>query len=218
MAALMVQMGEADSMICGTLGQYRWHLRYVTQLLADEGREPVGSMSLITFDTGTLFIADTHIHSDPTAEELAGTVIASARHVKRFGIDPQIAICSDSQFGNLESPSGKLARAALAILDEDTLDFAYEGEMNTDTALNPHIRESILPGSRLHGKANTLIYTSTVGAGAARNLLKSIVPGVEVGPILMGMGNRAHIVTPAITARGMLNISSLTLMPGDSYG
>lgn len=217
-AALMVQRGEADSMICGTVGQYLWHLRYVTQLLADEGREPVGSMSLITFDTGTLFIADTHIHSDPTPEELAGTVIAAARHVKRFGIEPQIAICSDSQFGNLESPSGKLARAALAILDEDTLDFAYEGEMNTDTALNPHIRESILPGSRLQGKANTLIYTSTVGAGAARNLLKSIVPGVEVGPILMGMGNRAHIVTPAITARGMLNISSLALMPVDSYG
>ena len=175
-------------------------------------------MSLITFDTGTLFIADTHIHSDPTPEELAATVIAAARHVKRFGIEPQIAICSDSQFGNLESPSGRVARAALALLDMESRDFVYEGEMNTDTALNPAARDSILPSSRLQGKANTLIYTSTVGAGAARNLLKSILPCVEVGPILMGMGNRAHIVTPAITARGMLNISSLALMPVDSYG
>ena len=217
-AALMVYREEADSMICGTVGQYLWHLRYVKEILATDKLTPIGSMSLIIFDTGTLFIADTHVHTDPTAEELASTVVAAARHVKRFGIEPKIAICSDSQFGNLESQSGLLAREAIAILDRSDHNFEYEGEMNTDTALDPAVRDTVLPGSRLHGKANTLIYTNTVGAGAARNLMKSIVTGVEVGPLLMGMGNRAHIVTPAITARGMLNISSLALMPVASYG
>ena len=216
-AALMVHRGEADSMICGLVGQYLWHLRYVEQILATQELNPIGSMSLLIFDTGTLFIADTHVRTDPTAQEIANTVVAAARHVKRFGIEPKIAICSDSQFGNLESQSGQVTRAALDILDKEDHLFEYEGEMNTDTALDPALRKNLFPESRLQGKANTLIYSNTVGAGAARNLLKSIVSGIEVGPILMGMGNRAHIVTPSITARGMLNISSLALMPVASY-
>ena len=217
-SALMVHRGEAESMICGTEGQYLWHLKYVDQILGKDGLSPIGAMSLIIYDGGILFIADTHIHTDPTGEEISETVIAAARHVKRFGIEPKIAICSDSQFGNLDSHSGRLAREALAILDQRQLDFEYEGEMNTDTALNEALRSDILPKSRLSGKANTLIYSSTVGAGAARNLLKSISGGVEVGPILMGMGNKSHIVTPAVTARGLYNIASLAMMPVASYG
>lgn len=217
-SALMVHRGEAESMICGTEGQYLWHLKYIDQILGKGGLSPIGAMSLIIFDGGMLFIADTHVHTDPTAEEISETVIAAARHVKRFGIEPKIAICSDSQFGNLDSHSGRLARDALAILDQKQLDFEYEGEMNTDTALNESLRSDILPKSRLSGKANTLIYSSTVGAGAARNLLKSVSGGIEVGPILMGMGNKSHIVTPAVTARGLYNIASLAMMPVASYG
>ncbi len=217
-SALMVHRGEAESMICGTEGQYLWHLKYIDQILAKDGLSPIGAMSLIIFDGGILFIADTHVHTDPTGEEISETVIAAARHVKRFGIEPKIAICSDSQFGNLDSHSGRLTRDALAILDQKHLDFEYEGEMNSDTALNETLRSDILPKSRLSGKANTLIYSSTVGAGAARNLLKSVSGGVEVGPILMGMGNKSHIVTPAVTARGLYNIASLAMMPVASYG
>jgi len=217
-SALMVHRGEAQSMICGTEGQYLWHLKYIDQILGKDGLSPVGAMSLIIFDGGMLFIADTHVHPDPTAEEISETVIAAARHVKRFGIDPKIAICSDSQFGNLDSHSGRLTRDALVLLDQQHLDFEYEGEMNSDTALNEELRNDILPKSRLSGKANTLIYSSTVGAGAARNLLKSVSDGIEVGPILMGMGNKSHIVTPAVTARGLYNIASLAMMPVASYG
>ncbi|MCY3878470.1 MAG: NADP-dependent malic enzyme [Rhodobacteraceae bacterium] len=217
-AAVMVRRGEADSMICGTFGQYLWHLNYVRQILSERGLHPVGALSLLIFDGGPLFIADTHVHTDPTVEQVTETVIGAARHVRRFGVEPKIALCSDSQFGNLDSLSGRLMRAVMKNLDRGEYDFEYEGEMNTDTAVNEELRERLFPNSRLTGAANTLIYPNTVGAGAARNLLKSVVSGLEVGPILMGMGNRAHIVTPAITVRGLLNIAALAGTDVVSYG
>jgi malate dehydrogenase (oxaloacetate-decarboxylating)(NADP+) len=216
-AATMVRQGEADSMICGTFGQYLWHLNYVTQILGHDGLHPVGALSLVILDKGPLFVADTHVHIEPTAEQLAETVIGAARHVHRFGLDPKIAICSASQFGNLDSHSGKVARAALDILDAGPHDFEYEGEMHTDAALDPELRERLMPGNRLTGKANVLIYTNNDAAGGARNLLKSVTDGVEVGPILMGMGNRAHIVTPGVTVRGLLNTAALAGAPVSSY-
>ena len=217
-AAVMVRRQEADSMICGTFGQYLWHLNYVGQILSQDGLHPVGALSLIIFDGGPLFIADTHVHTDPTVEQVTDTVIGAARHVRRFGIEPKIALCSDSQFGNLDSVSGRLMRAAMERLDAGGFEFEYEGEMNSDTALDEELRGRLFPNSRLRGRANTLIYPNTVGAGAARNLLKSVVSGLEVGPILMGMGNRAHVVTPAITARGLLNIAALAGTAVASYG
>ena len=217
-SGIMVERGEADSMICGTFGQYLWHLQHVRSILSDNRLHPVGALSLIIFDRGTLFIADTHVHNDPSPNQIAETVVAAARHVRRFGIVPKIALCSDSQFGNLDSRSGRIMRDALAILDAAGYDFEYEGEMNTDTALDPELRERLFPNSRLSGMANTLIYSSTNGAGAARNLLKGAASGLEVGPILMGMANRAHIVTPAITARGLLNVAALAGTSVKSYG
>ncbi|MCY4005236.1 MAG: NADP-dependent malic enzyme [Rhodobacteraceae bacterium] len=217
-AAVMVRRQEADSMICGTFGQYLWHLNYVRQVLAQDGLRPIGALSLLIFDGGPLFIADTQVHTDPTVSQVKATVLAAARHVRRFGIEPKIALCSDSQFGNLNSVSGQLMRNVLEQLDAEGHEFQYEGEMNTDTALDPGLRERLLPNSRLKGRANTLIYPNTVGAGAARNLLKAVVSGLEVGPILMGMGNRAHVVTPAITTRGLLNIAALAGTAVASYG
>ena len=217
-AAIMVDRGEADSMICGAFGQYLWHLKYVDQILSTDRLHPIGALSLMIFDMGSLFIADAHVNTDPTAEQIRDTVVATARHVRRFGIEPRIALCSDSQFGNLESRSGRTMRKALMLLDSAGHDFEYEGEMNSDTALNPELRTRLFPDSRLTGNANSLIYSSTNAAGAARNLLKGAAAGLEVGPILMGMGNRAHIVTPAITARGLLNIAALAGTTVASYG
>ncbi|MGB0353385.1 MAG: NADP-dependent malic enzyme, partial [Paracoccaceae bacterium] len=211
--AVMVYREEADSLICGTFGQYLWHLKYISQLLARDGLHPVGALSLMILEDGPLFIADTHIHAQPTPDQIAETVIATARHVRRFGIAPKIALCSGSQFGNLDSDSGRRMRAALDILDAMALDFAYEGEMHIDSALDPELRARIFPNSRLEGQANALVFANTDAAGAARNILKMKAGGLEVGPILMGMGNRAHIVTPSITARGLLNISALAGTP-----
>ncbi len=216
--AVMVHRGEAESLICGTFGQYLWHLNYVNQVLGREGLHPVGALSLMILEDGPLFVADTHVHPEPTPEQIAETAIASARHVRRFGLEPKISICSYSQFGNLDCESGRLARAALAILDSEPRDFAYEGEMHVDAALDADLRARLLPCSRFEGAANVLVFTGTDAASGVRNVLKMKAGGLEVGPILMGMGNRAHIVTPSITARGLLNIAALAGTPVAQYG
>ncbi len=216
--AVMVHRDEADSLICGTFGQFLWHLRYVTDLLGQGGLHPVGALSLMILEDGPLFIADTHVHAEPSPDQIAETAIACARHVRRFGVEPKIALCSASQFGNLDSRSGRIMRAAIEKLDAMALDFQYEGEMNLDAALDPDLRARFLSDSRMTGPANVLVFASTDAAGGTRNILKARAGGLEVGPILMGMGNKAHIVTPSITARGLLNISALAGTPVAHYG
>lgn len=217
-AAIMVHRGEADSMICGTFGEYRWHLNYVEQVLDDGDLRPHGALSLMILDDGPLFIADTHVRQLPTPDELAETTIGAARHVRRFGLEPQIAFCSQSQFGNQSEGSGRRLRAALDILDSKPRDFVYEGEMNLDVALDPELRGRIFPNSRLKGPANVLIFAHADAASGVRNILKMKANGIEVGPILMGMGNNAHIVTPSITARGLLNMAAIAGTPVAHYG
>jgi len=216
--AVMVHRGEADSLICGTFGQYLWHLRYVQQVLATDGFHPIGALSLLLLEDGPLFVADTHVHPEPNSEQIAEVVIGAARHVRRFGHTPKIALCSHSQFGNLDCDTGRRMRGALDILDSEPRDFDYEGEMHTDTALDITIRERIMPNARFDGPANVLVFANTDAASAVRNVLKMKASGLEVGPILMGMGNRAHIVTPSITARGLQNISALAGTPVGHYG
>jgi len=217
-AAVMVQRGEADSLICGTFGQFLWHLNYVTQVLGDAVHHPIGALSLMILEDGPLFVADTQVHPEPSPEQIAETVIACARHVRRFGLEPKIALCSHSQFGNLDCDTGRRMRGALALLDSAPRDFAYEGEMHIDAALDPDLRDRIFPGSRIVGAANALVFANTDAASGVRNILKMRAGGLEVGPILMGMGNRANIVTPSITPRGLLNISALAGTPVALYG
>ncbi len=216
--AVAVQRGDADSMICGTFGEYRWHLNYIEQVLGRDGLRPVGSMSMMILEDGPLFIADTHVHTTPEPQALADIAIGAARHVKRFGITPNIAFCSLSQFGNQSYGSGLRLRQAMEILDRIPRDFCYEGEMNIDTALDPELRARILPGNRMEGAANILIFAHADAASGVRNILKTKGGGLEVGPILMGLGNKAHIVTPSITARGLLNMSAIAGTPVAHYG
>ena len=216
--AIMVHRGEADSLICGTFGQYLWHLNYVTQVLGHDGLHPVGALSMMILEDGPLFIADTHVHPEPTEEQIAEAVIGAARHVKRFGLSPNIALCSHSQFGNLDIASGRKMRGALEILDSAPRDFCYEGEMHIDSALDPVVRSRIFPASRMEGVANVLVFANSDAASGVRNILKMKGGGLEVGPILMGMGNKAHIVTPSITPRGLLNMSAIAGTPVAHYG
>ena len=216
--AVMVQRGEADSMICGTFGQYLWHLNYVCQILGDEVYHPTAALSLMILEDGPLFIADTQVHPEPTPNQIAEAVMGAARHVRRFGVDPKIALCSHSQFGNLDTESGKRMRAAMEILDSAPRDFDYEGEMHVDAALDVELRARVFPAAHLPGAANTLIFANTDAASGVRNILKMKGGGLEVGPILMGMGNRCHIVTPSITARGLLNMSAVAGTPVAHYG
>jgi malate dehydrogenase (oxaloacetate-decarboxylating)(NADP+) len=216
--AVMVHREEADSLICGTFGQYLWHLNYIRQVIGSPKLRPIGALSLMIHERGVLFVADTHVNAEPTPAQIADTVIGAARHVRRFGLTPRIALCSHSQFGNLDTDSGRRMRAALEILDGMDLDFAYEGEMHSDAALDPELRARIFPNARFSEPANVLIFANTDAASAVRNIIKMVAGGLEVGPILMGMGNKAHIVTPSITARGLLNISALAGAPVHTYG
>ena len=216
--AVMVHRGEADSLICGTFGEFRWHLNYVQQVLATDDLHPQGALSMMILEDGPLFIADTHVHQLPQPEDLAEIAIGAARHVRRFGLEPAIAMCSQSQFGNQQQGSGHRLREAIRILDAAPRDFVYEGEMNVDTALDPGLRERIFPNSRMPGPANVLIFAHADAASGVRNILKAKAGGLEVGPILMGMGNRVHIVSPSITARGLLNMAALAGTPVNQYG
>lgn len=215
--AVMVHLGEADSMVCGTFGHYLWHLKYVRQILARDKLRPVGALSMMILEDGPLFIADTQVHPDPTPEQVAETAIGAARHARRFGITPKVALCSHSQFGNLDTASGDKMRTALELLDAQEADFVYEGEMHIDSALDPELRARIFPDSRFEGAANCLIFANSDAASGVRNILKMKARGLEVGPILMGMGNRAHVVTPSITARGLLNMSAIAGTPVAHY-
>jgi malate dehydrogenase (oxaloacetate-decarboxylating)(NADP+) len=216
--AIMVHREEADSLICGTFGEYRWHLNYITQVLGNKSLSPHGALSLMILEDGPLFIADTQVHELPSPEDIARITIGAARHVRRFGLEPNIALCSQSQFGNHRQGSGKRLREALEILDSRPRDFAYEGEMNVDTALDPDLRARVFPRTRLEGAANVLIFANADAASGVRNILKMRADALEVGPILMGMGNRAHIVSQSITARGLLNMAAIAGTPVTQYG
>lgn len=223
-AAVSVRLGHADSMICGTAGQYRWHLGYVERILGgmddgDGGKlHPVGALSPIILEEGVIFIGDSQVNIDPTPEQVAEICMAAARHISRFGLEPKIALLSHSVFGSLQTESGQKMRAALGILDEAGVSFQYEGEMHADHALNPELRDRVFPNSRLEGAANCLIFANVDAASGSRNILKQLTKGLEIGPILMGMGNKAHIVSPSVTTRGLLNIAALAGTPVANYG
>ncbi|GAW33704.1 NADP-dependent malic enzyme [Roseovarius sp. A-2] len=216
--AVMVHRDEADCLICGTFGEFRWHMNYVNQVLGDPDHHPHGALSMMILEDGPLFIADTHVRVRPDPADLAETAIGAARHVRRFGITPKVALCSQSQFGSQQDEGAKRLRAALALLDEVPRDFTYEGEMNIDAALDPELRARLLPGNRMEGAANVLVFAYADAASGVRNILKVKSGGLEVGPILMGMGNRAHIVTPSITPRGLLNMAAIAGTPVAHYG
>ena len=216
--AVMVHREEADSVICGTFGEFSWHLNYIEQVLGRNGHCAQGALSLMILEDGPLFIADTHVHLHPTPEQIAQIAIGAARHVRRFGLEPKIAFCSQSQFGNQGEGTGARLRGAIKLLDEGKHDFCYEGEMNIDTALDAELRERMLPCNRMEGAANVLVFAHADAASGVRNILKMKGGGLEVGPILMGMGNRAHIVSPSITARGLLNMGAVAGTPVAHYG
>ena len=216
-AAVAVHRGDADSLVCGTFGHFLWHLTYIREVLARDGLHPQGALSLMIQEDGPLFVADTHVNAVPTPEQIAAAAIGAARHARRFGVVPKVALCSQSNFGNLDTDSGRRMRAAMDLLLAREVDFDFDGEMSADAALDPELRDRIFPNSRFEGTANILIFGYTDAANAARNILKMKANGLEVGPILMGMGNKAHIVTPSITARGLLNMSAVAGTPVAHY-
>jgi malate dehydrogenase (oxaloacetate-decarboxylating)(NADP+) len=210
LASLMLAEGEVDAMICGTVGRYRKHVNLVQEVIGTErGIERLTSMNALVLQSGTLFIADTYVQEDPSAEELAEIVALCVEEVRWFGIEPKVAMLSHSNFGSHDSPSSRKMQQALGLVRERMPDLEVEGEMHADLALDEELRRIRFPNSRLSDAANLLIMPNQDAANIAFNMLKILGDGVAIGPILMGAAKSAHIVTPSITVRGLLNMTAL---------
>ena len=212
-AAIALKRGEADAMICGTYGQYEWHLKYVVDVIGKaKGVKNVSALSALILSKGTYFLCDTHVSPDPTAEEIAEMTELSAETVRRFGMTPKVALLSHSNFGSSNCPSARKMRDAMEILIEKNLDFEVEGEMKGDTALDEELRKRIFPHARLTGSANMMVFPNIDSANSAFNLLKELADGLSVGPILVGAAKPAHILSPAVTSRGIYNMSAVAVL------
>ncbi|MEE2975855.1 MAG: NADP-dependent malic enzyme [Pseudomonadota bacterium] len=210
--ALMIQKGEADGMICGTISNTAAHLRYIDQILG--GTNCVyAAMNGLVLPGRQVFLTDTHVNVDPTAEQLAEITIMAAEELCRFGIKPKVALMSHSNFGSSEAPSAVKMRETLAILRERAPNLEVDGEMHGDAALDEKLRASLVPDSTLNGEANLLVMPNIDAANIAYNLLKAAAGNnIAIGPILLGAKKPVHILTPSATVRRILNMTALTVV------
>ena len=212
-AALMVYRGEADTMICGTFGQYTWHLKYIVDVLGlADGVGDASALSTLILPTGTYFFCDTHITPNPGVDELVEMTEMACHAIRRFGVAPKVALLSYSNFGSVESETARKMAEATRLLREKLPELEVDGEMHADTALNEELRLRIFPNSRLSGQANLLIFPTLEAANSGFNLAKALGKGISVGPILLGAAKPVHIVTPSVTVRGLVNMSAIAVV------
>jgi malate dehydrogenase (oxaloacetate-decarboxylating)(NADP+) len=211
--ALMVRRGEADAMICGTTGRYGGHFRHVMDVIGlRKGTAVAAAMNLLILDKGSFFVCDTYVNPDPTAGQIAEIARMAAEQVRRFGIEPKVALLSHSNFGNADTPSARKMRAALEIIAEELPDLEVDGEMHADAALSQAIRDRALPDSRLRGEANLLVMPTLDASNIAFNMLKVLADAQNVGPMLLGAARPVHIVTPSVTVRGLVNMTAISVV------
>jgi malate dehydrogenase (oxaloacetate-decarboxylating)(NADP+) len=209
-AALAVHRGEADALICGVEGRYMSHLRHVRDIIGHmPGISDFAALALMITSKGAYFIADTEVRSNPSAEELAEVAAMAANHVQRFNLKPKIAFLSHSDFGSHDTESSRKMRRASALLKQHHPELEADGEMQGDTALSEVTRELVLPHSKLEGVANIMIMPNLDAANIAYQMIKVLADAVPVGPILIGPSRPAHILTPSVTARGILNMTAV---------
>ncbi len=212
-AALMVKLGDADAMICGLVGTYETHLERIHSIL---GREPgvaqYAALNALMTNLGTLFIADTYVNENPSAQELADIAWAAVQEVRRFGIPPKVAFLSHSSYGSSKRASARKMREARDLFVARHPEIECDGELHGDAALEPNLRNAYLTDSTLTGSANLLICPNLDAANILYNVLKTTTSGgVTVGPILMGVAGTAYILTPASTVRRVLNMTALAV-------
>ncbi|MGH6940684.1 NADP-dependent malic enzyme [Hypericibacter sp.] len=208
--ALMVRRGEADALICGTVGKYIRHLGHLLDVIGlAPGVSHAYALTALILPTGTFFLGDTHVTPEPTAEQIAEFALLAAAAVPKFGIMPKAALLSHSNFGTRDTPTAKLMRAALELIRERAPELEVEGEMHGDNAISEQIRLRLFPNSRLKGQANLLVMPTLDAANISFNLLKTLGNGLSVGPMLMGVAMPVHVVVPSITVRGIVNMTAV---------
>ncbi|WP_174866264.1 NADP-dependent oxaloacetate-decarboxylating malate dehydrogenase [Pectobacterium polaris] len=212
--AIMVHRGEADALICGTIGTYEEHFDVVEKVFGyREGVHAAGAMNALMLPSGNTFIADTYVNADPTPEQLAEITLMAAESVRRFGIEPKVALLSHSSFGSSDSPTAQKMRATLALVNKLAPELEIDGEMHGDAALVEAIRREQMPDSPLKGSANILIMPNMESARISYNLLRvSSSEGVTVGPVLMGISKPVHILTPIASVRRIVNMVALAVV------
>lgn len=210
--SLLVENGAADGMVCGTFGHYQLHLKYVESVIGKkQGMNDFYAMNAVLMQDRNIFIADTYVHEDPTAEQLAEMTVLATDQLRRFGITPRVALVSHSNFGASDRASAVKMRKVHELLTNMNVDFEFEGEMQGDAALNENIRLNDMPSSPLKGAANLLILPTLDASNIAFNLLKTATGSASIGPILLGTNKPVHILTPSATARGIVNMTALTV-------
>ncbi|MFN6169664.1 MAG: phosphate acyltransferase, partial [Burkholderiales bacterium] len=212
--AMMMHRGEADGMICGTFGTHALHLHYIDQVIGRRaGAKHYYAMNLLMLPKRTVFICDTYVNENPTAEQICEMAILAAEEIRRFGLVPKAALLSHSSFGTSDAPTAVKMREALALINARAPELEVEGEMHGDAALSEDVRATALPNSRLKGEANLLIMPTLDAANISFNLLKTAAGGgITIGPILLGAAKPAHIVTPTATVRRIINMTALAVV------
>jgi malate dehydrogenase (oxaloacetate-decarboxylating)(NADP+) len=216
--AMAIHRGEADGMLCGTFGTHGLHLQYIDQILGRQrGATGYYAMNALILPKRTVFICDTYVNYDPTAEQIAEMTLLAAEEIRRFGLVPKVALLSHSSFGTSDRPTAAKMREGLALIGERAPDLEVEGEMHGDAALSAEVRAQAFPRSRLKGEANLLIMPTLDAANIAFNLLKTAAAdGITIGPILLGCSAPAHILTPSATVRRIVNMTALTVVDANA--
>ena len=211
-AAVMVARNEADGLICGKVGRFDFHLREIMHLLGPEDKtQLVSSAAVLLLPDGPLFLADTAMNVDPTDAELVKITEASINLVKRFGIEPKVALLSHSNFGTSNAASAKKVRSAGEMLRNAHPDLQIDGEMHVLSALNPKLRETVYSQANLQGRANVLVMPNLDAANIAMGLIRSLTDALLIGPLINGFRKPAHIVIPSVSSRGIFNMTALTV-------
>jgi malate dehydrogenase (oxaloacetate-decarboxylating)(NADP+) len=212
--AMMVRMGDADGMLCGTYGTYESHRYYIDQVIGlRKGVRVSAAMNAVFMHERTVFIADTYVNADPTTEQIAEITLLAAEEMRRIGITPRAALVSHSNFGSSVHPQARKMQAALALINVMDPDLEVDGEMHGDSALSEEVRRQVLPNSRLKGDANLLIMPTIDAANISFNLLKVAAgSGLTLGPMLLGVARPVHILTPSATVRRIVNMTALTVV------
>ena len=215
-ASMLLKKGEGDGMVCGTVSNYGRHLQYVDRVIGKApGARVYGAMNALILPGRQVFLVDTHVNVDPSAEQLAEITIMAAEHIRRFGLEPKAALLSHSNFGSSDAPSAIKMRQALALLRDEAPELEVDGEMHGDCALDERLRHAIIPDSPLRGAANLLVMPGLDAANIAYNLLKTAAGNnVAIGPILLGCAAPVHILTPSATVRRIVNMAALTVVEG----